>query len=1120
VVTPAHKTKARARLLRSVLIILGATCLYLLAFKPSYDLMGASAGALLALPIICVGWLLGRRAVIVAVVLAFVLTTLMYNLIGMPVWDVIFRMGGGAGMLVALLCGVAAGWARDLVRERQALREQETRLRMLIEQSPAVIWSTDAELRFTSSLGAGLASLGLQPNQVVSLSLYAFLQTNDPNHRTIDASRRALAGETSTYEDTWGGNRYLMRVKPLLDGAGQVIGTVGTAVDVSEQRRSEAAVRRRDAILGAVSFAAVRFLETPSWELCIAEVLQRLGSAAEVSRIYMFQNHVGEHDALLASQRYEWVASGVIPQIDNPELQAFSFSARGFQRWQDFLRRGEIIYGNIRTFPEAERILLESHAIDSIAVVPIFVGQTWWGHIGFDQCGSERLWSAAELDALRAAAGILGATIQRELAEATMRESERRYRDLFSAARRQAQELSLLDRVRDALARELDLPSVFRIVVEAIRDTFGYSQVSLYMLHDATLYLQYQVGYVQVIPQVPISQGVIGQVVRSGDAILIEDVGSDPAFLGAISGIVSEIAVPLFDQGQVVGVLNVESTNGVVFGKDDLQLLLTVGANVNIVIERARLYTTLRESEQKYRSVMNTIQEVVFQLDSSGYWAFLNPAWSEITGFSVAETIGTYWDAYVHADDNAPTRALFGPLLSRERAEAHGELRLIARTGEVRWVEFFARSTLGADGQVIGISGTLIDINDRKAADAERAALEHKLLETQKLESLGVLAGGIAHDFNNLLMTILGNAELALLDLPARSPVHVSVGRIELAARRAAELTGQMLAYAGKGRMVIELFQLNMLVEEITALLDVSIAKTTTLRYMLAPDLPPIAGDATQIRQVIMNLVLNAAEAVGTAASTVVVATGVRSVDQAYLASTWLAPELPEGEYVFLEVIDDGPGMSAETLARIFDPFFTTKFTGRGLGLAAVLGIVRGHSGALKVISALGQGTTFTILFPAVQADREDALAPELAVLEEAPAFQRPAALAVEPAPLVLVIDDEEGVRSVAARMLERFGFTVITAADGRAGADLFREHADRIVAVLLDLTMPRLDGQQTMREIHAIKADARVVIMSGYDQQSLTERFAGQHPAGFLQKPFQPAVLRKTLAQVLAPTE
>jgi PAS domain S-box-containing protein len=1109
---------------RSLVVILSITGIYLLVFGSIYDFAGLGTGALVGLPIICAGWLLGRRAAIIAVALAVVLNTILYNLMGTPGWDAIIRVGGVPGMLMALLCGVAAGWARDLVarfraqsrdlvHEREALREQETRLRLLIEQSPAIIWSTDADLYLTSSVGSGLASLGLLPNQVVGMSLYAFLKSEDPNQRTIDMSWRALAGETTTYQDTWGGYEYQVRIEPLLDAAGQVIGTVGTALEVTDQRRSAAALRRRDAILEAVRFAAVRLLETTGWEQCIADVLRRLGTAAEVSRSYLFQNHVGEHDARLSSQRYEWTAADVPPEIDNPDLQAFAFSARGFQRWEDVLRRGESIYGNVRSFPEAERALLESHAIDSIAVVPIFVGQTWWGHIGFDQCGSERLWSAAEIDALRAAAGILGATIQREQAEATLRESERRYRDLFAAARRQAQELSLLDQVRGALARELDLSSVFRIVVEAISETFGYVQVSLYMLHDAMLYLQHQVGYDRVITQVPITQGVIGRVVRSGAPVLIKDVSGDPAFLGAISGIVSEIGVPWFDQGQVVGVLNVESSNGVVLGEEDLQLLLTVGANVNIVIERARLYTTVRESEQKYRSVMDTIQEVVFQTDAAGNWTFLNPAWSALTGFAVDETIGTSWTAYVYADDHVQARALFSPLLARQRTEAHSELRFSTRAGEIRWIEFFARLTLGPDDQVLGLSGTLIDITGRKAADAERNALEHKLLETQKLESLGVLAGGIAHDFNNLLMTILGNAELALHDIPALEPAHTSVARIELAARRAAELTGQMLAYAGKGRMVVAPFELNALIEEISALLDVSMPKTATLLFRLAAQLPLIAGDATQIRQVIMNLVINAAEAVGAATSTIAITTGVRHVDRSFFAEAWLAPELPTGDYVFLEVADQGSGMSAETLAKIFDPFFTTKFTGRGLGLAAVLGIVRGHSGAIKVASALGQGTTFTVLLPAMLADHAAAPLPERIDAIETPTRAR----AEVPTPLVLVVDDEEGVRSVAARMLERFGFRVITAADGRAGVDLFREQADSVAVVLLDLTMPHLDGEQTMRAMQAIQPAARVVIMSGYDQQSLTERFADLRPAGFLQKPFQPATLQKMIERVLA---
>ena len=258
----------------------------------------------------------------------------------------------------------------------------------------------------------------------------------------------------------------------------------------------------------------------------------------------------------------------------------------------------------------------------------------------------------------------------------------------------------------------------------------------------------------------------------------------------------------------------------------------------------------------------------------------------------------------------------------------------------------------------------------------------------------------------------------------------------------------------------------------------------------------------------------------GTATSTIVIASGVQYVDRWYLAGTWLAPELPEGDYVFLEVIDDGPGMSADTLAKIFDPFFTTKFTGRGLGLAAVLGIVRGHGGAIKVVSAHDQGTTFTILFPAALAGQDDSSAQDRLETGESPALFGSATTDAVDTRLMLVIDDEESVRLVTARMLERLGYRVITAADGRAGIDLFRNHADTIATVLLDLTMPHPDGEQTLRAIQAINPDARVVIMSGYDQHSLSERFAELNPAGFLQKPFRPGALQNMITQVLAPQE
>jgi CheY-like chemotaxis protein len=370
------------------------------------------------------------------------------------------------------------------------------------------------------------------------------------------------------------------------------------------------------------------------------------------------------------------------------------------------------------------------------------------------------------------------------------------------------------------------------------------------------------------------------------------------------------------------------------------------------------------------------------------------------------------------------------------------------------------------------------------------------------------LAGGIAHDFNNLLVGILGNAGLALMELTPESPARYTIEQIEVAGQRAAELARQMLAYSGKGRFVIQRLNLNAVVEEMTHLLQVSIAKNVVLKYNFAPALPAVEADATQLRQVVMNLVVNASEAIGSRSGVITITTGAMHADRSYLNEIYTAPDLPEGDYVYLEIADTGSGMDAETREKVFDPFFTTKFTGRGLGLAAVLGIVRGHQGAIKVYSEPGRGTTFKVLLPCASGDLEANPAP-LASSKVETSFPAGG--------LVLVIDDDETVRNVTARILREFGLTALLAADGRTGLEMFRRHASEISCVLLDLTMPNPSGEEVFREIRRTKRSVRVILMSGYNEQDATNRFAGKGLAGFLQKPFTPKDLRKKLEAALA---
>ena len=398
----------------------------------------------------------------------------------------------------------------------------------------------------------------------------------------------------------------------------------------------------------------------------------------------------------------------------------------------------------------------------------------------------------------------------------------------------------------------------------------------------------------------------------------------------------------------------------------------------------------------------------------------------------------------------------------------------------------------------------LRDVTLQKRAAREHREIEAKLQQGQKLESLGVLAGGITHDFNNLLTGVLGNAEILLMELSPESPAREGLKNIATAALRAAELTKQMLAYSGKGKFVVQALNLSKLVEEMAHLLAVSISKNVVLKYNFPQDLPSIEADATQIRQVVMNLIINASEAIGEKSGVVTVSTGVMEADRSYLTETYLDENLPEGYYVSLEVADTGCGMDEQTKQKIFDPFFTTKFTGRGLGLAAVLGIVRGHGGALKIYSQPQRGSTFKVLFPASQQAVEESVGTSATEQEW------------RGSGVILVVDDEEPVRIAAKRILEIRGFTVLTAEDGRAALEVFRSRADEIVAVLLDLTMPHLDGEETFRELRRIRPDVRVILSSGYNEEQTTNRFAGKGLAGFIQKPYGVGTLVERIRQAL----
>lgn len=395
-------------------------------------------------------------------------------------------------------------------------------------------------------------------------------------------------------------------------------------------------------------------------------------------------------------------------------------------------------------------------------------------------------------------------------------------------------------------------------------------------------------------------------------------------------------------------------------------------------------------------------------------------------------------------------------------------------------------------------------LEQERKSEEQRRSLERQIQHAQRLESLGVLAGGIAHDFNNLLTGIMGNADLALLSMSPSAPARPYVDDVKRTGVRLADLTQQMLAYSGKGRFVVLSINLNEAIEEMSHLLKTVISKRVTLKFNFSSQLPTIRGDAPQIRQVIMNLITNASESIREKDGIVTISTGVITVDQEFLNTVFLNDGLTPGKYVYLEVNDTGCGMDVLTMEKIFDPFFTTKFTGRGLGLAAVLGIVRGHKGAIKVYSQPDRGSTFKVVLPADECAEET---------ERKTVFLEPAS--DNQGETVLVIDDEETVRQVVQKMLQSQGYRVICARDGEEGLEIYKKRHLEISMVMLDLTMPKLSGEETLRELQSINPKVQVLLTSGYNEQEISNRFVGRGLAGFIQKPFERVNLLLQVARV-----
>jgi len=520
----------------------------------------------------------------------------------------------------------------------------------------------------------------------------------------------------------------------------------------------------------------------------------------------------------------------------------------------------------------------------------------------------------------------------------------------------------------------------------------------------------------------------------------------------------------------------------------------------------------IKDREDLLKAVFEAATGIAFiicdLIDSPYRIIEFSPGAEAVFGYNRAEMMGLpVSNLYGYQGSGSEQNSIFDKLCFKDLGDEHKiEITMMRKSGDLFPCLFTSYTLYDQAGQAHARLNVVIDISERKKEEADRQRLETKIQYMQKLESLGLLAGGIAHDFNNLLMAILGHAGLGIARLPSDSPVMKNLLEIEKASVRAGELCNQMLAYAGKGRMVTHQINLSDAINGMTMMVAAAIPKKIRIVCDCSESCLIIDADSSQIKQIVMNLVVNSAEAIGESPGLICVEVGATKLSRKDLEDMWLGDTIAPGEFIFLKVADNGCGMTGDIKSRIFDPFFSTKFVGRGLGLAALLGIVKAHGGSISVKSIVNEGTTVTVYFPKHIDESE-------AIMEAGGQSYFRSRVGKG---TVLLVDDDETIRTVGTEMLETIGFRVITACDGRDAIDVFGNFKDEIQCVLLDLAMPNMDGVEAFEKIRNIKRDALVILSSGYSESEIEDKFQNSGYAGFIQKPYKISDLADRISKVI----
>ncbi len=575
------------------------------------------------------------------------------------------------------------------------------------------------------------------------------------------------------------------------------------------------------------------------------------------------------------------------------------------------------------------------------------------------------------------------------------------------------------------------------------------------------------------------------------------------------------ISVPIVYRKKILGLIVVDSPEPErTLTKSDLGLLYGLAAHVATGVVNVRSIRRIRESEEKYRLLAENVSDIIWILDIETLtFKYISPSNVRTFGYTAEETMQMPLDKVLTPESFTRAMESLGEVMELiETKEIDPslitrtfEIEQYAKNGDIIPAEISTCLLTNAKGKPINVLGTTRDISRRKAAEKESRDLEDKLRQSKKMESLGVMAGSIAHNFNNLLMVVLGNLEIAALDLRDDTDTLGNVNAAAKAAKRASDLSTMMLTYVGQLKKNDEAVDLKQLVMKVVSDLKDPSPASPEIVLDLSEDTILINADPKQIRQVLMGLITNATESITKDGGIITVSLDGAYRDKDALSTTYLKDDLPAGHYGCIKISDNGCGMDAETLQKIFDPYFSTKFTGRGLGLAAALGIIRSHNGAITVDSSPGKGSSFRVMFPQIN------------TTEQKQGRSIKQLMHPKERNTILLVDDEALVIDIGRQLILRLGFNVITAGDGREALDVFLARKDEIAFTLLDLTMPVMDGIEAFREMKKIDGAAKIIITSGYTQQQIAEHFEKDNqPTASIQKPFSIVKLKEKLLSAM----